>query len=71
MKFINQIEPSFNEREREAINEYMLSGGWLTEFEKTREFEKMIAEYTGANYAFITSNGTVSLVVLLSLAVLK
>ena len=50
MKFINQIEPSFDDCERIALNEYMLAGGWITEFKKTREFEDSIAEYTGASF---------------------
>lgn len=61
MEFINQMEPSFDEHERKALNEYMLEGGWGTEFRKTREFENMIKEYTGAKHCWITSNGTVSL----------
>lgn len=61
MDFINQMEPSFDSKEQEALNEYMGTGGWVTEFKKTREFEKMIKEYTGAKYCWITSNGTVSL----------
>ena len=61
MAFINQMEPSFDERERDALYEYMNSGGWVTEFVKTREFERMIAEYTGAKYCSVVSNGTVSL----------
>lgn len=61
MKFINQMEPSFDSKEQEALNDYMKSGGWVTEFKKTREFEDMIKEYTGAKYCWITSNGTVSL----------
>lgn len=61
MDFINQIEPSFDEHERDALNEYMLSGGWGTEFKKTRIFEDMIKEYTGAKHCWIMSNGTVSL----------
>lgn len=61
MEFINQMEPSFDDNERMALNEYMLSGGWMTEFKKTRQFEDMIKEYTGAKYCWITSNGTVSL----------
>ena len=50
MKFINQMEPSFNEQEKNALNEYMEAGGWITEFKKTREFEQMICDYTGAKY---------------------
>lgn len=61
MEFINQMEPSFDEKERLALNEYMLDGGWMTEFKKTRAFEDMIKEYTGAKYCWITPNGTVSL----------
>ena len=61
MEFINQMEPSFNVHELSHITEYMQSGGWLTEFNKTREFENMIAEYTGAKYCSVVANGTVSL----------
>lgn len=61
MDFINQMEPSFDEHEREALNQYLLSGGWGTEFRQTRTFENMIKEYTGAKHCWITANGTVSL----------
>lgn len=61
MEFINQMEPSFDEKEANAIYEYMKSGGWCTEFKKTREFEQMICDYTGAKHCWITANGTVSL----------
>lgn len=65
MEFIAQMEPSFDEKERRAMDEYMAAGGWLMEFKKTREFEAMIAEYTGADYCSIMPNGTVSLSVAL------
>lgn len=61
MDFINQMEPSFDEKERDALFEYMNSGGWVTEYKKTREFEEMIAGFTGAKYCSVVSNGTVSL----------
>jgi len=61
MDFINQMEPSFDEHEREALNDYLLGGGWGTEFKKTRAFEDMIKEYTGAKHCWIMANGTVSL----------
>lgn len=60
-KFINQMEPGFDENEANAVFNYMKSGGWVTEFQKTRDFEKMIADYTGAKYCSVVSNGTVSL----------
>lgn len=65
MEFISQMEPSFDEKERKAMDEYMSAGGWLMEFKKTREFEAMIAEYTGAKYCSIMPNGTISLSVAL------
>lgn len=61
MEFIEQMKPSFDENERKALNDYMLEGGWVTEFKKTREFEDMIAKYTGAKYCSVVTNGTISL----------
>ena len=60
-KFINQIEPWLGDEEREAMSEYLGSGGWLTEFRKTREFERLMSEYVGSRYATMVNNGTVSL----------
>lgn len=65
MEFICQMKPSFDSIEADALNNYMNSGGWVTEFEKTREFEKEIAKYTGAKYCSIMCNGTLSLTVAL------
>jgi len=65
MKFINQVEPSYGREEIKAVTEYLKSGGWLTEFKKTRELEGMIANFTGAKYCSMVSNGTLSLFVAL------
>lgn len=65
MEFIVQMKPSFDANEREAMNDYMLSNAWLMEFKKTREFEHMIADYTGAAYCSVMPNGTLSLSVAL------
>lgn len=62
---IPQMEPSFDENETTALLGYMKSGGWVTEFSKTRDLEELIAEYVGAKYCSIVSNGTVSLVLAL------
>src|SRR5271157_228625 len=63
--FIAQMEPWFDEHEALAVYEYMKQGGWVTEFKKTREFEQMIADFTGARYCSVVCNGTVSLLVAL------
>jgi perosamine synthetase len=65
MKLINQIEPWIGEEEKRAVMEYLDSGGWLTEFKKTREFERAIANYVGSRYCSVVSNGTISLVIAL------
>jgi len=61
MKRINQMEPWFGVEEREAVNAYLSAGGWLTDFRKTREFEKVISAYTGVPYCAIVPNGTMAL----------
>lgn len=60
-KFIPQMEPWFGREEKEALNQYMDEGGWLTEFKRTSEFENRIAQYTGARHCIVVNNGTISL----------
>jgi perosamine synthetase len=61
MTMIPQMQPWFGEEEATAVHDYMRSGGWLMEFRKTREFESMIAAFTGASHCIVTNNGTISL----------
>ena len=65
MNFINQMEPVFDEKEENAVKEYISRRAWLTEFKETRRFEEMVAEYTGAKYCSVVANGTVSLMIAL------
>jgi perosamine synthetase len=55
------MEPWFDEREAQAVFDYMNSGGWVTEFERTKEFEQEIARFCGAKHCFATNNGTVAI----------
>ena len=59
--FIPQMEPSFGDEEADAVHAYMKEGGWITEFQRTAEFERQIAAYVGAKQAIVVNNGTVSL----------
>ena len=59
---IPQIEPSFNNKEWEAIKLYIQSGGWGTEHTKTREFEAKVAHFLGVKHCSMTVNGTQALV---------
>lgn len=61
MDFIHQIEPYLTEREIESMISYLRSGGWLTEFKKTEEFENDIAEFVGSAEAIVITSGTVGL----------
>jgi perosamine synthetase len=60
-KFIPQMEPWFGDEERLAIDTYMRENGWITEFKKTQEFEKVLAEYAGTKHCIVVNNGTISL----------
>lgn len=64
-KFIPQIEPLIGQEEAEAMQDYLSSGAWLTEFKKTEEFENQISKFTGSKYCVATNNGTVSLILAL------
>src|SRR3989338_7127480 len=65
MQPISQIEPWFDRKERQALSKYLKSGGWLTEYEKSRQLEKEIAAFCAAKYCLMTVNGTISLVLAL------
>jgi perosamine synthetase len=60
-EWINQMEPWFGQEEKLALMKYMDSGGWLTEYRKTSEFARMIADYIGSRHCIVLSNGTVTL----------
>ncbi len=53
-------KPFFDEREERAAAEAIRSG-WVVQGPRTMEFEKMVAERVGAQYALATSNCTTAL----------
>lgn len=59
--FIMQMRPCFGEEEKQAICQYMEEDGFITEFQRTEQFERMIANYTGADHCIVVNNGTISL----------
>lgn len=52
--------PSFDQRELSAVEE-VLSSGWITTGERTREFERRFAEYIGAGHAVALNSCTAAL----------
>jgi len=59
--FIMQMRPWFGAEEKQALCEYMDEDGFITEFKRTKEFEQMLVEYTGAKHCVVVNNGTISL----------
>jgi perosamine synthetase len=55
------MEPLVTEADAEAVHAYLRSGGWLTEFRETRNFEASLCEYTGARYCVAAPSGTLAL----------
>ena len=62
---IPQMIPYFDAVEADALADYMRSGGFITEFKKTSEFEMLLANFTGSKHAIVVNNGTVSLTLML------
>lgn len=59
-KRINQIEPWIDKDDENEIIKVVRSG-WITEASKTKEFESLLAKFTGSSYCSVVCNGTVSL----------
>lgn len=59
--FIPQMEPLISDADIAAVDHYMRSGAWLTEFEQTRRFEESVATFTQARYCVAAPNGTLAL----------
>lgn len=59
--YIPQMEPLIAEADGKAVQAYMASGGWLTEFEKSRELEAALCKFTGAQWCSLAPNGTLAL----------
>jgi perosamine synthetase len=58
---ILQMKPFFGDEEKKALCDYMDSDPWITEFNKTTEFENLIKTFTKAKHCIVVNNGTVSL----------
>lgn len=58
---INHVEPYYGKAEQRAMAKYLKSGGFMTEHDKTEEFEKMLAKFLGVPYVSCVPNGTSAL----------
>lgn len=60
MKY-NQVEPSIDKDDINNVTEYLNSGSWITEHNKTRELEDEIKSLVKRKYASAVPNGTIAL----------
>lgn len=60
MEFIPIASPRIGEEEAKAVYDVVKSG-WISMGKKVKEFEDLISDYTGANYALAMNNGTSTL----------
>jgi perosamine synthetase len=61
LPYIPQMRPLFGDDDRAEIMSYLAEDGFMTEFRRTEQFEKKIAEFTGSRHCIVVNNGTVSL----------
>jgi len=62
---IPQFEPWFDDEEANGVSNYLLSGGFLTEFKVTEQFENELSSFTGAKHAIMVNSGTSALITML------
>jgi perosamine synthetase len=55
------MRPSFGLEEAQRCYDYILSGGFMTEFRVTRELEGKIADLVGVKHCFMNPNGTLAI----------
>lgn len=60
-EFIPQMRPLFGELEKIELEQYLAQDVFYTEFNKTREFETLIADFVGSKHCVVVNNGTISL----------
>lgn len=62
MKLIPQYEPLFDRATiAKNVSDYIMSDGYMTEYNHTQKFEKEIAEFLGVKHCITVNNGTISL----------
>jgi perosamine synthetase len=68
---ITQCEPLIGKAEKKAIGNYMDSGGFLTEYKQTEEFEKRLAKFFNVPYVSCVPSGSAALLISLLVSGVK
>jgi perosamine synthetase len=65
---IDQVHPIITSHDAWAVYNYLISGGWVTEFNKTKQFAEKIQQFIEVPYASLCPNGTLGLYLALKAA---
>lgn len=65
MAEILQYQPTITESDIKAVEQYLRSGGFITEFKQSRNFEKALSELIGSKHSILFPNGTLTLFAIL------
>ena len=68
---IDQYKPWIDTSLGDELRDYIVSGGYITEFKKTKQFETIISEYTSSKYCNVVTSGTTALYIALSVLGIK
>ena len=60
MRF-NQVSPAIDDQDIKAVNNYLKSGGWITEHKVTKELEEKIKNFTDRKFCVTVPNGTIAI----------
>lgn len=63
---IPHITPRYGRNEMRAIQKYLRSGGFLTEYKYTEKFEQKLAHFLKVPYVSLVPNGTLALILALA-----
>jgi perosamine synthetase len=58
---IHQVQPHITNQDVEEVNNYLTSGGWITEHKVTKNFEKLVSNKVNRAFAHAVPNGTIAL----------
>ncbi len=68
---IPQYAPTISEEDINAVNNYMKSGGFITEFQQSRKFETHLTQYCECEHAILFPNGTLTMYAIIKCLNLK
>ena len=60
MRF-NQVSPSIDDQDAKAVNDYLKSGGWITEHKSNKKIRRKNKNFTDRKFCITVPNGTIAI----------